>query len=675
MSKQHAFNAKFSYGLLTFLLFFFSVDTLKVTTDPEINYFQKGLELKKRGEIKAALNIWLNARSQLKKNKIDPRIGFSFIELVTEHRLTELYKTASVMYYWALSGDTITEYKDEIKNEILRIKPLLGEGVFNEWNSLLKNKNPRILTEIRKFWGQLDPTVNTYHNERLLEHWERINYVKNNFTENKNLVYPSDERGNIFIKYGPPDRTKKGTFRFNRLRLQAWAYDMAILNTPGEGIISDTSSSSPSIISNINSGSLTARNLTEKARDYFTNPKYEIWVYQRYSNTRTGSNLIFIFGDDASSGDFRQLDSLEDVIPGRAFNPSIGRSANPTATPGILLQMMLYDQVATADSYFGNALLDLESEALSSTDSDPYLGSATHSKNRFELAKIQAQALPQTSTYEEKIPDIRIEIQEYRMLDNENKPYSLVFTYSNTLNIILSNYLNRYKHPSDKLELEHYAQVRDATWNMLISSTDSPPLVFSEHISSVYSIFILPYYNNNPDLIFGARLTDRAEDLDYNETGIFSPEIIGLGKTTGQFSEPLSDNPAKLEIADLILGYKGILESEIIPFYVPKDGAVPLNKDLMVHFEVYHLGKDNSNLSRFTVKYEVQREKKSLLPPKDDPVVNLTLNYETKKSYFKENLEIATRELSPGKYKLILTITDSITNQKMVREVEFEVFQ
>ncbi len=55
----------------------------------------------------------------------------------------------------------------------------------------------------KKFWKQRDPDPSTSENERLMEHFRRVQFVRENFHFTAPPYY--DDRGKIYIKYGPPD--------------------------------------------------------------------------------------------------------------------------------------------------------------------------------------------------------------------------------------------------------------------------------------------------------------------------------------------------------------------------------------------------------------------------------------------------------------------------------------
>ncbi len=54
----------------------------------------------------------------------------------------------------------------------------------------------------RAFWNNRDSNPATVENERLVEHYRRVLYARNHFSEGQ---YPYDRRGEIYVRYGTPD--------------------------------------------------------------------------------------------------------------------------------------------------------------------------------------------------------------------------------------------------------------------------------------------------------------------------------------------------------------------------------------------------------------------------------------------------------------------------------------
>ena len=53
-----------------------------------------------------------------------------------------------------------------------------------------------------RFWNKRDPTPTTNLNERVLEHFRRVWFVRHHFSTG---VQPYDDRGIIYLRYGQPD--------------------------------------------------------------------------------------------------------------------------------------------------------------------------------------------------------------------------------------------------------------------------------------------------------------------------------------------------------------------------------------------------------------------------------------------------------------------------------------
>ena len=61
-----------------------------------------------------------------------------------------------------------------------------------------------------QFWARRDPDILTKLNERVIEHYRRTWYARTYFSSN---VYPWDERGTVYIRYGEPDYRSRSNDR------------------------------------------------------------------------------------------------------------------------------------------------------------------------------------------------------------------------------------------------------------------------------------------------------------------------------------------------------------------------------------------------------------------------------------------------------------------------------
>lgn len=100
-------------------------------------------------------------------------------------------------YFEGIETLTDSELLDELFNEL---KIILSPDEKKEFEAV---ENDESRTLFKKFWKRRDPDPSTPENERLMEHFRRVNYAKEHFHFTAPPYY--DDRGRIFIKYGPPD--------------------------------------------------------------------------------------------------------------------------------------------------------------------------------------------------------------------------------------------------------------------------------------------------------------------------------------------------------------------------------------------------------------------------------------------------------------------------------------
>ena len=187
--------------------------------------YKRGISYRKVGEWEKALDAWRKAKAELDaQNKVDPQIGFDFIEVVTEQQLESHYGTATQMYFWGLADQSWVDHKKLVLEEIERVLPLLAENDSKRWRALVKADDSSVLSELRQYWIQRDPVVPSEANERLIEHWQRVTYARKEFNKGGGSVYGSDDRGLIYVKYGEPDGGQEVTLGTNTTELMTWAH-------------------------------------------------------------------------------------------------------------------------------------------------------------------------------------------------------------------------------------------------------------------------------------------------------------------------------------------------------------------------------------------------------------------------------------------------------------------
>jgi GWxTD domain-containing protein len=63
--------------------------------------------------------------------------------------------------------------------------------------------------KFRAFWDQRDPTPNTVYNELMAEYYRRIDYAYKEFGSQQEPMGHESDRGEIYIKFGPPNSTER----------------------------------------------------------------------------------------------------------------------------------------------------------------------------------------------------------------------------------------------------------------------------------------------------------------------------------------------------------------------------------------------------------------------------------------------------------------------------------
>lgn len=650
--------------------------------------YERGMEELYRGNINQALDIWY--RSYEKSDEVDSRIGFEFIRVVTENQLRSYYQPSTELYYQALTQGDGIHSRVALRQEIERLKPIIGDGIFRQWMNWWDEENPALYTDMKGFWVQKDPTPSDATNERLIEHWQRIATAKERFTKNETTVYGTDDRALIYIRYGEPDRAKSGILTLQSFNIRRWLDNQL---TP------DKEHDDPPPESLEEAENVMMDRLQNAIYEFHRYPEYEVWFYDQIVEPQQNP-IIFMFGTDVRNDQFVLQTSLEDFIPERAFHMNAeveGESIDFTRagiTPALLLQLLYYEQLAQVDEFFEKRLNELQDrimeqgiQAFQGMD----LAFQTESK---EIITQQVNKAPiQKSTYAELIPKIPLHVYQYRFLGDSLRPEILTYVESSAHEAFLIDY-NRNQGRNLLLEedidegynvlqehtyyeLAHNLQEYDQTWETALNRIDHPPLYITRPSQKRMStsVFRQPHTGKNFQSV-SVELMNYDPDSESIYDTPFSPALRGWNKVQYRQPEPLVNEPDSLEVSDLILGYNETdQKTEPFEFKVANDRTIPFGEVLMLHFEVYNLKMQPNGFSHFEMTYRILPvdEQGNLLH--DEAEFILTLNFTNEESVVSENLEIETAGLNPGFYELAATILDTESDLTKDRKIRFEVVE
>lgn len=680
-------------------------------------FLEKGKEAEKRGNYEDALQIWMASRAEVPVPDLE--IARAFIELVTRERMKDHYQNATFMYNWGLNAQDVQYNREALEKELEYLSPLMENNVFRDIRNKLKDEDPAVYHAIKKFWDRLDPTPGTVYNERLLEHWERIAYAYEHFSYGSQDDRTLDDRADLYLKFGPPDRKNTGTL----------TYDDGLARNLIRTRLTDFVSQTDYNTVDYDMARLLEFALVTSVRDYANNPDFEIWTYEGMAEKQ---NIIYIFGNTSSGNRFEQMKSVDDFIPTGAYSPAdrnrlitlireqrplqkqppraltsdttltsptitgedfneaitaINRTGRQITkvTPALILQMIYYQQLSAVDGFFGNTYNQLYSQFSARFENiSTSLSRQLKSKNQHEIRQIQDAAPPEQSRYIEAITGIGITTYRYRLLGEHNQPYLALFVKSDPYQAFINDYVNNKNNPNydedfSDLQMLHHLEIRDEDWNLLTQAEYNPDISIDikRNSAQAISMFNVPYGPHNSQIIISSEFhnTDPKTDNIYKNTP-FPHHLRGLGTTTLSYPPPL--NPNEVVLSDLMLGYGLRDDSDLpFPFVISHERKIPTNSNMVFHFEAYNLTANAGGIYPFEIFYEVTGEDgnlERLSASNTDGSVSLTLNFQSAEPRSKQTIEVDTEKFHPGSYTIKVELIDQNGNTD-VRELDFEIIE
>ncbi|WP_234568658.1 GWxTD domain-containing protein [Rhodohalobacter sp. 614A] len=671
-----------------FFLFCFLLNTLTVFGQAQQAY-ERGMEEISRGNISQALDIWYNSYKQ--SDRVDSRIGFEFIRVVAENQMRSYYDPATNLYYQALTNGVGMNSRIAIRQEIERLKPIIGDGIFRQWMNWWDERDSSLPSDMKGFWVQNDPTPANATNERLIEHWQRIATAKEQFTKNESTVYGTDARSLIYVRYGEADRVKSGILTLQSFNIRQWLENQLLPEfNEGDDPMPET----------VRSNEREFMNRLENAiYEYHRYPEYEIWFYDQIVEPQEAP-IIFVFGTDVRNDQFTLQTSLEDFIPERAFYAEENQDDESLEftrvgiTPALILQLLYYEQLAQVDPFFGSRLNELQTRILDQgIQAFQGMDLAFQSESKEIIHEQVMQAPQQESTYAELIPKIPLEVYHYRLLGDSLQPEILTYVESSAheaflidynrnqgTNLLLKEEIDEEYDVLDEYtfyELTHTLLSYDESWEKTLSRSDQPPLYITRPSAKRMSttLFRQPHTGKTFQAVSVELMNYDPDSKSIYHTP-FPPALRGWNKEQYRQPEPLVSHPDSMEVSDLILGYNHTNEiTEPFDFKVANNRLIPFGETLLLHFEVYNLAIQADGFSRFEMTYRI-------LPVDEQGNVNtdqtefiLTLNFTNEESVVDEDLEIETTDLNPGLYELVVSILDTESDQTRERKIRFEVVE
>ncbi|MEX2463436.1 MAG: hypothetical protein WD513_04030, partial [Balneolaceae bacterium] len=365
--------------------------------------------------------------------------------------------------------------------------------------------------------------------------------------------------------------------------------------------------------------------------------------------------------------------------------------------PGLFLQMIYYEHFYAKDPYFAQLYNNLQSEVFRNGMGrypDANLTGILRNRNINQTNRFINQSPDEFSTEENKIPEIPIEVYQYRLLDELNRSILATFVESYPHQAFISDFIRNeeiltsepinidgYDDLFGYYQLIHGLQLRSGQWDMLGQARQFPELMVDPYAEiPSRSVMLIPWSDQTDVLVFYAELMNIHPGSKPQSESLFSESLRGLGKVEIAQPERLAFNDGELVVGDVILGYRKVDEGsddQILFHFTPANNRkIPEGEKLVVHFEVYQLQTDAEGFSSFDLDYKIQPRTRlldSFRSQADQFTISLT--FENEGDRFAESLEIETIQLEPGSYELTLTFRDNANNQTHEQQLQFEVVE
>lgn len=608
--------------------------------DDANDLFERAESFERRGDWRDALALWATAPdSSIGTGRSDPRIGPAFIATALENDDRDRLEEASRLYLWGFSGLDVEAHREEVMLEARRIMPLLTQRDSARWQPLLEGDTRTLSVRIARYWLEHDPTPETVLNERLVEHWERIVEARDRYQYNRSSVYRTDDRGVIFVKYGPPDTRSRGHLGANEMELKIRVEDSR------------------------------AR---EEMRRLDPNPQFELW---KYGGLNPEEYTFYLFGNVWGTGPFELVEGPLDLISHTARSLS-----SASKTPGGVraqhyLELFYYRDLALLGGRFGRRFDELAQLWDSYTLRRNVYGAGgrpsptaptleTFSYRFEEEDRYAPEGVPTIevrSEYEGAARGVEMVIQPVRVLDPSNQPMLVIQALS-----------------APRIRLD--AQSRHSGYVSPLRDTDHTLILRNSELEEAGRVTQRAPASVGGVSVFRLRHPPQPMHVTVFGRAVGSPTIEAdtltlAGQAHAYIDGPLIADPSIFEVSDLAVGtpVKVAALEQALPFPLLPSARIWTGDALRVYLELYHLTPDAGGTTRYDLRFrllpldEVGEVKSSPQP------VTLGIHFESGNERAQRHFDIGLAGLEIGFYRLEVDATDLVSGATRARATEIEI--
>lgn len=643
------------------------------------------------GNYEEAAVHWISYADSLSSPEY--RVGHELLLMVTDHRLTEYYERTSEIYLRGLEDpDISSEEMELLLNDLYYIKSMLGRREENAVRDQIEARNQDIYRFFQNFWRNKSLTPSDPYNERLMEHWERVNFALEHYGTVARAPY--DDRGDIYIRFGEPQRKRDGIFMYN----PGFAnYLVATRMDDGRGYGSALD----------NAVNTTAYlNTLYRVVDYHQYPAFEVWVYYGLSNTP--DNSVFLFGNLYGGAQMSLKQSVDDFIPSAAYSTTernntvsmnmieeetesttsstggdddtetdvalesaeTGAARPEQIPPALILQMMYYRQLASLDPFFSGRYEEmLNRYENTSMDLSRSIARQFQQTNAAQTLITKRGMPEERSSTGNFIYELNTNIYAYRFADENLNPVLRLYTEEELDEVITYEELKK-RNDMDDIRYGDYRMVRtvrlmDDNANTVSEYRSTSQIDSTGLDAQTDEVLEIPYENASSSLemiteLYDDSIGDRNEIL---ENTTVRKNLKGVGRSDIPVAEYTRRDG--FFASDVIIGY---ITGEEERFSIAHDRIIPEDSILRIYYEAYNLPEDESGLYTFALTYRLKRDRSlmgRIVRFGSGSETSMTVDNTTDSTRFDQYLEIVTDQLKNGSYTLELSFTNPASGEEL----------
>ena len=627
-----------------------------------------------------AREVWnIGLRALEKAGLFDPQLVVSFVRNVFEQSWKDDYSYAAGQYLRLLDRlellPTETRHQFQPYLEALHfIVPLALRKKLELVKERPHDAVDSLGNELLVWWRSQDPAPVTRNNELLEEHLARISFAEKHYWQNDTF----DDRGQIYIRFGPPSRQTE--IRFDGTRFRNKVID---------------------------------RSLTLNVFDF---PKNEVWFYDGL-----GDPAQYIFHNTA--GVYR-IGETRHLLPAqlRAGFGSTDRGKDKSRAALRTLEE-IYRQLSLHHQSYSNRYTDVAAFVSLLDDSEEVANANSAFDNTDQTFDVEASVSVRGGSFSVERPDLYLQyaLSEAKagdeMIAVDREEYVPVFitnTFDNTALLPLHVRFARFLNTDGSTRTEVYwaapagalapgknglKTIEDDGYDpkdyMLVVSSVQKDAAFRERIVNHKRLTL-------PDVFLGEDSSIPTQTVAAErDTGLYhiaiqwdqyaaflgnNNEVIELGPRIKAFVfrldslRALNDDLSTLEMSDLrpLRLPENARQDEVPPnmeqALITPSPYTDVDTPLGLYFELYHLVYGADDRVHYTVAYEVARTKGGLSHRNRGERTTFEAAFEHQNRSVQETLLLDLSEWrGKGTLEITVHVTDEVSGQTVNRTIEYEI--